>query len=158
MIPDVIMDQYKLHDLVHHGHVYVEIRKDMYGLPQASRIAYNRPRKFLQPFGYEPTTIMPGLWRHKTRDISSTLVANNFGVKYTRKEDAQHLLATLSKLYVCSTDWTGSRYYGLMLAWDYAARTCEISMPGYVARAPQSFSHEPPTHPEHSPHAWQKPT
>ncbi len=33
-IPDAIMDHYKLHNLVHNGHVYVEIRKGMYGLPQ----------------------------------------------------------------------------------------------------------------------------
>jgi hypothetical protein len=31
MIPDSIMELYKLHDLVHHGHVYAEIRKGMYG-------------------------------------------------------------------------------------------------------------------------------
>lgn len=39
MIPDSIMELYELHNLVHHDHVYVEIRKGMYGLPQAGKIA-----------------------------------------------------------------------------------------------------------------------
>eukprot|EP00957_Ditylum_brightwellii_P082019 6236891-Ditylum_brightwellii.AAC.1 len=29
----------------------------------------------------------PGLWRHTTRDIRFTLVVDDFGVKYTNKED-----------------------------------------------------------------------
>jgi hypothetical protein len=39
LIPKAIFDQYKLGPLVHNGHVYVEIRKGMYGLPQAGKIA-----------------------------------------------------------------------------------------------------------------------
>jgi hypothetical protein len=31
-------------------------------------------------------------------------------------------------------------------------------MPGYIARALQCFSHPTPSKPQHSPHAWQKPT
>jgi hypothetical protein len=33
MIPDSIIVLYKLHDLVHNGHVYAKISKGMYGLP-----------------------------------------------------------------------------------------------------------------------------
>ena len=39
MIPECIMTLYNLNDLVHRGHVYVEIRKGMYGLPQAGKLA-----------------------------------------------------------------------------------------------------------------------
>jgi phage terminase Nu1 subunit (DNA packaging protein) len=35
VIPESIMAEYKLLPLRHHDHVYVEIRKGMYGLPQA---------------------------------------------------------------------------------------------------------------------------
>jgi hypothetical protein len=52
----------------------------------------------------------------------------------------------------------GGRYCGLTLDWDYDKWTCNISMPGYIARALQRFSHLPPTKPQHSPHAWQKPS
>jgi hypothetical protein len=87
-----------------------------------------------------------------------TLVVDDFGVRFTRKSDADHLMATLSQLYVVSEDWTGSRYCGLTIDWDYDQRTVDISIPGYIDRALQRFKHPPPTRPQHSPHAWQKPT
>jgi len=34
-IPEDVMLHYKLHSMIHNGHVYVEIRRGMYGLPQA---------------------------------------------------------------------------------------------------------------------------
>jgi hypothetical protein len=90
------------------------------------------------------------------------LVLDNFAIKHTQKEDAaQHLLATLKKMHVCTTNWTVERCCGLTLAWDHAERTCEISMPGCIERTVQRFQHfqhAPPRRPEHSPHAWQKPT
>jgi len=46
VIPPAIMDHYKLHDLVHHSHVYVEIRRGMYGLPQAGKIANDQLQIF----------------------------------------------------------------------------------------------------------------
>jgi len=61
-IPDAIMDHYKLHDLVHNGHVYVEIRKGMYGLPQARRLANEHLQRLLLPHGYHPCPFTPGLW------------------------------------------------------------------------------------------------
>jgi hypothetical protein len=84
---------------------------------------------------------------------------SEFAVKYTFELEAKHLLTTLKKMYVCSTDWSGLRYCGLTLKWDYDARTCEVSMPGYIECSMQWFQHLPPSCPEMSPHhAWQKPT
>jgi hypothetical protein len=159
MIPDEIMDQYNLHDLVENGYVYVEIRKGMYGLPQAGKLANDRLTKFLEPHGYVPTAVTPGLWKHKTRDISFTLVVDDFAVKYTKKRDADHLLETLEKMYVCSTDWGATRYCGLTLKWDYVSRirSCLLSMPGYIERALKRFKHKAPGRHERSPHAWVKP-
>ena len=42
--------------------------------------------------------------------ISFALCVDNFGVKYTDKADAQHLLTCLEKLYKCTTDWEGKLY------------------------------------------------
>ena len=39
MLPDAIIDQFNLRPLIHNGFVYVEIRRGMYGLPQAGRLA-----------------------------------------------------------------------------------------------------------------------
>jgi hypothetical protein len=71
--------------------------------------------------------------------------------------DADHLIATLRTAYEVSLDWTGLRYCGLSLKWDNTNHTCDMSMPGYIARALQRFQHVPPTKPEHAPHPWQRP-
>jgi hypothetical protein len=155
-IPADIMAQYKLTSLIHNNMVMVEIRKGMYGLPQAGILANDRLQKHLALHGYT-TTDTPGLFRHATRPISFTLVVDDFGVKYVGEEHAQHLIDTLQSLYSITTDWTGSLYCGLTLQWDYLARTVDLSMPGYVANALHKFMHSPPDRPQHSPHAWTPP-
>jgi len=158
MLPAAIIDHYNLEPLIHNGHVYCEIRQGMYGLPQAGRIANEQLQKFLAPHGYRPAPITPGLWKHDTPDINFTLVVDDFGVKYLKKQDAEHLMSVLRQHYKLSEDWDGTRYVGLTLDWDYDARTCDISMPGYIERALQRFQHPKPTRPQDSPYAWQKPT
>jgi hypothetical protein len=158
VIPDSIINEYKLLPLVHRDHVYVEIRKGMYGLPQAGRIANDRLTEFLAPHGYTPMPITPGLWKDTTSDLVFALVVDDFGVKYTNKHDAERLMHTLQQQYSVSEDWTGARYCGLTIEWDYLNRTVDISIPGYIERTLQRFQHPPPTRPQHSPHAWQKPT
>ena len=39
LIPKEVIQQYQLHFITHYHHVYVEIRKGMYGLPQAGLLA-----------------------------------------------------------------------------------------------------------------------
>ena len=157
VVPKSIMDEYKLHDLVVNGNLYVEIRKGMYGLPQSGRIANDRLTALLKPHGYAPVPITPGLWKHDTLPIAFTLVVDDFMVKYTKKADAEHLMNALKENYSVSEDWTGTKYCGIQLEWDYINRTCDLSMPGYIERAIQRFQHAPPTRPQHAPHAWQKP-
>jgi hypothetical protein len=109
MIPQAIIGEYNLTPLVHNNCVYVEIRKGMYGLPQAGQVAKNLLIEALAPFGYCPVPIMPGLWQHDTRDIAFCVVVDDFGVKYTNKDDADHLIASLKACnYQLSTDWEGS--------------------------------------------------
>jgi hypothetical protein len=158
IIPDSIMTEYKLAPLIHKGFVYVEIRKGMYGLPQAGRLANDRLIKLLAPHGYAPVPITTGLWKHTTKPISFTLIVDGFGIKYTAREDAQHLLDTLVHLfYTVSTDWDAKQYCGLTLDFDYIAHTCDVSIPGYIERALQRFEHPPPSRSQHMPHAWVKP-
>ncbi|KAI2506705.1 Reverse transcriptase (RNA-dependent DNA polymerase) [Fragilaria crotonensis] len=158
LIPDVIIALYNLLPLVTNGHVFVEIRRGMYGLPQAGRLANDQLIKFMAPHGYHPVALTPGLWKPSSRDILFSLVVDDFGVRYTSQADADHLITTLERHYQVSVDWTGTRYCGLTLTWDYVRRTCDLSMPGYIARALQRFQHVAPTKPEHSPHPWQRPT
>jgi hypothetical protein len=139
VIPEEIMIEYNLQLLVYKGHVYVEIQKGMYGLPQAGRLANDRLTKILEPHGYRPCPITPGLWRHDTNSIVFMLVMDDFGIKYTDKKDLDHLMNVLQEHYQLTTDWEGKRYCGLTIDRDYETRTCDISMPGYIERALQRF-------------------
>ena len=67
------------------GHVYIEIQKGMYGLPQAGILAQELLEKQLNKHGYSQIKVVPGLWTHKTHLISFTLVVDDFGVKYVGK-------------------------------------------------------------------------
>jgi Reverse transcriptase (RNA-dependent DNA polymerase) len=156
-IPDDIFDKYELADKMHNGHAYLQIKKGMYGLKQAGRLANDQLVTFLASYGYRPVEHTPGLWRHDTRPIMFTLVVDDFGVQYTAQEDLDHLLDALRSHYKISFDPTGTKYCGLDLAWDYSKRTCQVSMPGYIERALQRFKHEAPTKPQHSPHPWVQP-
>ena len=51
-IPDEIKQQYNLQQISKNGFVYVEIRKGMYGLPQAGRLANQLLKKRLARHGY----------------------------------------------------------------------------------------------------------
>ena len=126
----------------------------MYGLPQAGILAYKQLVNILAPFGYAPTCHTPSLWQHKTRPISFSLCTDDFGIKYVVREHAEHLLAALHTQYEVTTEWTDSMYLGITLKWDYINRTCDISMPGYIATALHRFQHPLPNLPEHSPHRY----
>ena len=93
IIPDEIVAQYNLKDKG--GWVYIEIRQGMPGLKQAGIIANDILTRHLAKFGYTPSTKTPALWRHLTRNISFSLVVDNFGVKYVVKDNADHLISTL---------------------------------------------------------------
>jgi hypothetical protein len=152
-----IVDQYKLLPFVQDGWVYVEIRKGMHGLPQAGIIANQRLEKHLAKYGYKPTYLTPGLWRHQFRPIAFSLVVNNFGIKYVSDEHAQHLIKALEDLYTVSSDWTVSLYCGLTLEWDCKNCTIDLSMPNHVATALHKFQHLPPSRRQHAPHKWTRP-
>jgi hypothetical protein len=51
MIPEAIIGQYNLTPLVHNNCVYVQIRKGMYGLPQAGKLVNNLLLEALAPLG-----------------------------------------------------------------------------------------------------------
>jgi hypothetical protein len=157
-IPKSIMEQYNLEPLIHNGYVVVEIRKGMYGLPQAGILANTRLVKHLEASGYIQSKRVPGLFTHETRPVTFSLVVDDFGIKYVGKENAEHLLNCLRSQYTITTDWTGSLYCGLTLKWDYTKRIVDMSLPGYVARALHRFQHPQPNRNQHSPHAWIAPS
>jgi hypothetical protein len=162
LIPDTIKEQYGLDKLVVYdkkgqGFIYVEIRKGMYGLPQAGRLANDKLVAHLAKHGYHQAPNTPGLFRHETRNITFVLVVDDFGVKYVGKENADHLINTLKELYTITENWKGDEFLGFTIRWNYDKRTVGISMPGYIKRALQRFGIKPPNRPQDAPHAWTKP-
>ena len=106
IIPQKIIDKYNLLSIVeNHGFVCVKIVKGMYGLKQAGIIAHKSLIHHLSPFGYHPALHTPGLWQHETIDTIFTLVVDNFPIKYTSLDNAQHLLHALKEKYTISEDW-----------------------------------------------------
>jgi hypothetical protein len=126
--PEEIIQKYNLNSLAVDGWVYIEIRKGMYGLKQAGILANQLLHTRLAPFGYYSARHTLGLWLHKTRPISVTLVVDDFAVKYVGKQNAEHLRNSLLRTYELTTDWTATVYSGMTLKWDYNKRTCNISM------------------------------
>jgi len=92
------------------------------------------------PHGYLALRCNPGMWRHDTHDIILTLCVDDFGIKYSRLDDANHLiLNTQQKYYKISTDWSEKQYCCLTLDWQYVKRYVKVSMTGYVPKALHKF-------------------
>jgi hypothetical protein len=104
--PEEIIQKYNLDALAVDGWVYIEIRKGMYGLKQAALLTNQLLQTRLAPFGYYPARHTPGLWLHKTRPISFTLVLEYFTVKYVGKHHVEHLRNALLSTYELTMDWT----------------------------------------------------
>ncbi|KAL7500917.1 hypothetical protein ACHAWT_008970 [Skeletonema menzelii] len=155
IFPAHVKQQYNLHNLAYKGQVYLEIRRSIWGLPQAGILSNQLLKQRLAPHGYYECEHTPGLWRHKTRDIAFTLVVDDFGIRYTNKADADHLYECIAEHYKVKADWEGKMYCGITLDWDYEKRTVTLSMPGYVSKMLTNFNHPPPKKPQDSPHPSQ---
>lgn len=150
--PEHVKQQYNLNEMAYKGQVYLEIRRSIWGLPQAGILSNRLLKERLAPHGYYECEHTPGLWRHETRPIAFTLVVDDFGIKYTNKADAEHLYNCIAEHYKVKADWEGKLYCGITLDWDYEKRTVTLSMPGYVKKMLINFNHPEPKKPQDSPH------
>ena len=159
MFPQEIFKQYNLkYHVAADGYVYIEIRKGIPGIKQAGRLDSDRLTKNLARNGYAPVPHTPSLWRHYTSDLVFSLFVDDFGIKYTRKADTEHLLKYLREDYEITEEWTGEKYLGLTLKWDYVNRNVSVSMPGYVKAALLKFQREATNKPQDALHWWNQPT
>ena len=134
MIPSATRQKYDVDKFAVDGRVLVEVTGGIYGLPQAALLAQERLNKHLAKNGYLPTENTPCLYKHVSRSTMFTLIVDDFGIKYNCPEDLEHFLQTLRDLYTITVG-DGSAYLGITLKWDYQARTCTLSIPGYVRKA-----------------------
>eukprot|EP00804_Cyclotella_cryptica_P014411 CCRYP_004761-RA/>CCRYP_004761-RA protein AED:0.45 eAED:0.51 QI:0/-1/0/1/-1/0/1/0/126 len=98
-IPEEIIQEYRLLEkATPYGWVYICCTRGMYGLPQAGSLVRDLLEKRLNEAGYYQSAIIPGLWKHTARPIQFTLVVDDFGIKYTSLNDANHLIDTLKNI------------------------------------------------------------
>ena len=111
------------------------------------------PTKKIAPHGYYEGKHRHGLCKHISLPIQFTLVVDDFGVKYTRQKDAEHLLGFLKKEFTAvSTYCKCALCCGITLEWNYEEIWLEISMPGYIKKVLQKYKHETSPRPQHSPY------
>jgi hypothetical protein len=132
LFPAWTVEQYNLRTLALDGWIHIEMRRAVWGLPQAGILANKRLRHKLALFGYYESTNTPGLWRHKSWPLTFTLIVDNFGGKFVNKADVDHLISSIKTTYTLTEDWTGNLYCGITLDWDYVGRTVDILIPGYI--------------------------
>jgi hypothetical protein len=117
----------------------------MYGLPQAGSLGHDLLEKRLNEAGYHQSAIVPGLWKHATQPIQFMLGVNDFEVKYTSRDDANHLIDTLKNRYDVSVDDTGCKYVKINLDWDYDKGKVHLSMAPFHNKALIRFDNSTPS-------------
>lgn len=134
-LPTEIINEFNLHQYQDNkGAVLFEINKSLYGLRQAGRVSQERLLNHLSQHDYYQDDNVPCLFHHKTRNIHFTLVVDDFGIKYFRKQDVDHLHTVLTKLYPVKVDYNATEYLGFKINFNDAKRTVTLSMPGYVSK------------------------
>ena len=84
-------------------------------------------------------------------------MVDDLGIKYTNKDDVDHLIASLEEVYTMTLDMEGKKYIGLDLDWDYIARTVTLSMDGYVIEALAELKHLAPKQHYYGPSKMERP-
>jgi hypothetical protein len=155
-----VINEYNLHEkATPDGCVYIEVVRGMYGLPQARSLGHHDLlEERLNKEGYFQSQIVPGFWKHKTRPIQFVLVVNNFGIKYLKQADLDHLIASLEKYYDVTVDLKGKEYVKIELDWDYKNKRVQLSMaPYFHQKALRQFNNGVPTQRQDSPYPYTEP-
>jgi hypothetical protein len=134
LIPDATMIKYNLYEYVHKDYVMFEIVKGVYGLPQASKISQDRLIAHLATKDYTQDPLVPCILKHRTNGNEFSLVVDDFGVKILSDEGAHQLIDSLKELYEIKVDWTGSKYLGMHLKWEYKKEQVAVSVPGMMPK------------------------
>jgi hypothetical protein len=157
-IPEEIMEEYNLREkATPDGWVYIKVIRGMYGLPQAGSLGHDLLEQRLNAEGYFQSKIVPGLWKHDVRPIMFVLVVDDFGIKYTREEDLDHLIESIKKHYDVTVDKDGKEYLKIEIDWDYKKRKVHLSMKPYLEKALRQFDNLVPTQRRDSPHPHVEP-
>jgi hypothetical protein len=155
ILPDYIIEHYDLKPKAFNDYVYMEIRRGMYGLPQAGILANKLLKEHLARHGYFEHTHTPGLWKYVSQPIWFNLCVDNFGIKYIGDKHLKQLFAPAlwTETYDIVEDWKGDLYCGISLAWNFNKHYVDIAtMPAYVAKQLLRYEYPHPTKPQHCPY------
>jgi len=131
-LSDASLDKHNLRTYISNKSILFEVNKTMYGLPQAGRLAQDALLAQLAQHGYHQTQTSM-LFRHTDNGTTFSLVVDDFGVKYTNRAGAQHLIDTLQNSgYELSIDWEGRKYLGFQLDFATDRLSVALSLPGYI--------------------------
>jgi hypothetical protein len=130
----------------------------MYGLPQAVSLVHDLLEERLKKEGYFQSKIVSGLWSHETRDIKLVLVVDDFGIKYIKQADLDHLIQALKKHYEVTVDKDDKDFVKIDLDWDYENEKVHLSMAPYLQKALRQFDNLVPTKHHDSPYPHTEPT
>ena len=72
----------------------------MYRIKEVVYLSNVELKRILSKEGYVPSKFTPRLFTHKTQDIAFSLMVDNFGAKYTNKEDAEHPSKIIETRYI----------------------------------------------------------
>jgi hypothetical protein len=128
--------------------IYFKICQGCYSLPQEGILANDLLRSHLEAKGFYEVASTPGLWRHKWWPIHFCLIVDDFGVEYVGLEHFNYLLGVLKKFHGVHYNMASNEFAGIDIEWDYTARHCRISMPGYIPMLLLKFKHPHPTKPQ----------
>jgi hypothetical protein len=155
-IPQEFNNKYKLDKIARNSWIYFEMRRGIYGLPQAGILANKLLRDRLAEFDYYKAAATPGLWRHKWHPIMFALIVDNFAIQYVGDAHLDHLYQALKKHYEVSEEINGTRFTGIKLKWNYSPIhtkcSCCLSMPGYILNVCTRYKHLMPTKRQLSPY------
>ena len=139
LIPQASMDKHEWHPYTDRNSVLFEVTKGCYGLPQAGKLAQDKLIAHLAVHGYLQCPDVPCVFRHVTRNVTFSLVVDDFGIKYFNREDAEHLLQCLRLEYKMTVNWKGDKYLGMQIDFAPDMRSVKLSLPGYIAKVLARF-------------------
>ena len=132
-IPASVLDARDLRKYAAGDKIWFKVEKTIYGLKNAGILSKQKLDAHLALHGYLESSLVPCLYRHDSNGTIFTLVVDDFAIKCSTAAAKEHLQATLTAGgYGMKYDDTGSKYVGLTIDLDRAARTITLSMPGYV--------------------------
>ena len=73
--------------------------------------------------------------KHKIQNIQFILMVDDFGIKYTMKDDLDHLIHTLEKHYDVTLNLDSKGFIKIELDWDYNNSKVHLSIKPYLNKA-----------------------